>query len=226
MPTPITRGVDPSFHLLENFRGRSLVVKFRVGRIFELGGHEGFGIASGEFFGAGYCSLDALGVRSTCDLGAEGPHEHDFFLRKTVGNEQRHFISAIHPNQREPDAGVSRSCFDDSATGFEQALLFGTPNDADRGAVFHTSTGIQVLQLGVDLSRIRRHQLFQLKERSFADQLSNVVGDAQARALDCLGSHITGYGSAAEASIELSGNRLRLALRANGIPSCTARAAT
>jgi hypothetical protein len=48
-----------------------------------------------------------------------------------------------------------------------------------------------------------------LKERSFADQLSNVVGDAQARALDCLGSHITGYGSEAEASIELSGNRSR-----------------
>jgi hypothetical protein len=54
-----------------------------------------------------------------------------------------------------------------------------------------------------------------LKERSFADQLSNVVGDAQARALDCLGSHITGYGSEAEASIELSGNRSRLTTHRN-----------
>ena len=33
-----------------------------------------------------------------------------------------------------------------------------------------------------------------MKERSFADQFGDVVGDAQAGALDALGSHSTGYG--------------------------------
>jgi hypothetical protein len=34
-----------------------------------------------------------------------------------------------------------------------------------------------------------------LQERSFANQLGDIVGNAEARALDCLCRHTTGYGS-------------------------------
>jgi len=117
-------------------------------------------------------------------------------------NEQCDFIATIDSDQRQTDPGVPRRRFDNRASAFEQPLLLGAPNDPNGSPVLHTPTRIQAFQLGVDFCRTRRNQLFQLKDRGFADQLGNVIGDPQASALDCFDSHPTGYGSEGRASIE------------------------
>ena len=79
--------IDAAFHLLENFRSCSFVMKLGVGRIFKLTDHERVGIARDKLVGPLNGSLHALNVGSANDFGAEGPHDHDFFFGKTFGNE-------------------------------------------------------------------------------------------------------------------------------------------
>ena len=66
---------------------------------------------------------------------------------------------------------------------------------------FTLPPGIQVFQLGEDAGGIAGNQLLQLQDGSVADQLGNVVSDAQAIAFDGFCPHPTGYGSGSGASI-------------------------
>jgi hypothetical protein len=95
-------------------------------------------------------------------------------------DKQADFVAAIYADQRQTNAGVAGSGFDDGATGFQFAVLFGAANDADGRPIFYAAPGVEVFELGEDVGGSRRNQPFQLKHGGFADQLSNVVGDAQA----------------------------------------------
>ena len=61
-------------------------------------------------------------------------------------------------------------------------------NDPDRRAVFHTSARVQVLQLCEHFGAAGRRQLLQLQHGSFADELRDVVGDAETGSWMC-GAH-------------------------------------
>ncbi len=89
--------------------------------------------------------------------------------------------------------------------GFQPTFRFGPQDDSDGGAVFHAAARIQVFELGVDVGRTGGNQFFQSQDRSVADQLGDVVGDAQAASLGFLGAHPTEYGSGAGASMMSSG---------------------
>jgi len=110
------------------------------------------------------------------------------------GDEEHNFVAAIHSDQRQTDSRISRRGFDDGASGLEQAFFFRAADDADGGAVFYASSGIQVFQLGVDFRGAGGSDSSQMKDRGFADQVGYIVGDAQPGAFDALGSHSTGYG--------------------------------
>src|SRR2546425_5034919 len=179
-------------------------MKFGIRGIFELTGHERVGSARDELVGPLNGSLHALGVGSARHLGAEGSHDHDFFFRKTLWNEQHHFIAAVHADQRQADAGISSSRLDDCAAGLEKTVLLGAPDDSYGCAVLHTAAGIEVLEFGENICRVGWNKSLQLKDGSPADQFCDVVGNAQAGVREGFRPHITGYGSGTEASIELS----------------------
>ena len=98
-------------------------------------------------------SFHALSVRSAGDLGAEGPHDHDFFLRETLWYEQHDPIAAIHSNQGETDARVPSRGFHDDRARTEAAFLFRSLDDAYSRAVLHASARIQVLEFGKHFRR-------------------------------------------------------------------------
>ena len=95
-----------------------------------------------QVFCAMDCALHAFGIGGAGHLGAEGPHDDDFFLGKLLRHEQAHFVSAIHADQGEADAGVSGGGFDDGASGPQLAFLLGAGDQANGGAVFHAASGI------------------------------------------------------------------------------------
>ena len=124
-----------------------------------------------------------------------------FSSEKRSGTNKRDFVAALHPDQRQADAGIAGCGLDDRATRPELTVRFGPPNHAAGGAIFYAASGIQVFQFGVDTCGIFRNQSFQLQDGSIADELGNVVGDAQALSFDAFCLHPTGYGSRSGASI-------------------------
>ena len=124
-----------------------------------------------------------------------------FSSEKRSRNEQSNLVTALHPDQRQADAGVPGGGLDNCASGPELTVGFGAQNDSAGGTIFYAAAGIQVFQLGEDPGGIIRNQLLQLQDGSVADELGNVVGDAQALAFDAFCLHPTGYGSGSRASI-------------------------
>src|SRR5207245_2771725 len=122
-----------------------------VGGILELSRHEGGGISGDKLVGASDGALHALGIGCAEHLCAEGPHDRDLFFRKAPGDKELHFVSAIHADQRESDAGVAGGGLDDGSTGREFPILFGAADDSDGGPVFHAAAWIQVFELGAAL---------------------------------------------------------------------------
>src|SRR5580704_1948274 len=195
-------GIDAPIHLLENFAGGGFVVVVGIGEVFELSGHERRGIGGDQSLGLADGALHALCVGSTSHLGAEGAHDLDLFLGEALGHEQLHFIAAIDADEREADAGVSGGRFDDSAARRELAVLLGAADDPDGCAIFHTTAGVQVFELGEYVSRSRGDQALQLQHGSLADQLGDVVGDSQAGHFLILVRHLTGYEGSWESSMQ------------------------
>src|SRR5581483_7082802 len=202
-------GIDVSIHLLEDFDGGGLVVVVGVGGIFELRGHKSVRVTRSQLARAIDGSLHALVIRGSRDLGAEGSHDHNLFLRKSLWYEKRDFVTAIDPDQRQTDAGVAGSCFDNCAAGAKLALFLGPIDDPDCRAIFHTSTGIQIFELGIDFRSIRRDHVSELEKRSPADELGDVVGNRWVRTLDCF-LHSTGYGTEELASTPVTAIALDL----------------
>ena len=100
----------------------------------------------------------------------------------------------VHADQRESDPGVSGSRLHNRSTGTKFSFLLRTLDDPNRRPVFHTAARVQVLQFGKHVRRPGRNQAFQLQHRGLADQLGDVVGNAQAGHLRSLRNHTTGYG--------------------------------
>src|SRR5208283_1952916 len=94
-------GIDAPFHLFKDFAGGGFVVVIGVGGVIKLGGHEGCGIGCEQVPGALDRALHALGLRSACDLGAEGAHDDDLFLGKFLGDKQAYSVAAAHANESE-----------------------------------------------------------------------------------------------------------------------------
>ena len=168
-------------------------------------------MAATKLIGPADRALHALGVRSASHLGAQGTHDDYFFFGKTLGDEQHNFVTALHTDQGQADAGVAGGGFDDRASGLELPFRFSAQNDSAGGAIFHAAAGVQVFQLGKDVRGTVRDELLQLQDGSVADQLGNVVSDAQALALDAFCLHPTGYGSG-KRSVNWEGSNGQLAI--------------
>ena len=152
-----------------------------VGGVVELRGQEGRGVACQQVLRAPDGALHALGFRSASHLGAEGSHDDGLFLRKFFRDKKPHLVPASHADQRQADAGVSGGSFDHGAPRFQLAFALGALDQANGGAIFHAAAGVQVFELGENVGRSRRGQLLHVQHRRFADELRDIVANAQAR---------------------------------------------
>ena len=91
-------------------------------------------------------------------------------------------------------------------------MLLGAADDADGGAVFDAAAGIEIFELGENVGGARRHQALKLKHGSLADQLSDIVGDAQAGHFGGFHGHTSGY-EAELCGVNCQGDRDECGLR-------------
>src|SRR6202035_4392035 len=185
-------GIDFSAHLFEKFHRSGFVVIIGIRRILELSSHECSVISGDKLFGTPDCALHALFVWSALHMRSQGLHDRYFLPREILWNKQLHFVAAIHPDQRQPDASVAGCSFDDGPTGRKFTLPLGPADDPDGGAVFHAASWIQVFEFGENVSRTGGSQPLQSKDRRSADQVRNVVGDAQMGNFRVFQVHATG----------------------------------
>ena len=151
-----------------------------VSGILELSGHEGGAIGGDQLVGAADGALHALGVRGAEHLGAEGPHDRDLFFGEALWDKELHLVTTIHADQRQSDACVPRGSLDNRSPRREFPILFGAADDPDGGTVLHTPARVQVFELGEHVGGSGGDQALQLQHRSLADQLGNIIGNAQA----------------------------------------------
>ena len=133
----------------------------------------------------------ASGVRTTSAPSAR--MILTFSSENRSGTNSLHLVSAIHADQRQPDPRIPRRRSTIVPPGRELPFLLRPPDDPNRSPVFHAAARIQILQLGKNVRRSGRNQPLQLQHGSFADQLGNVVGDAQAGHFRIFRAHLTGY---------------------------------
>src|SRR5208283_895865 len=173
-------GIDAPLHLFKDFARRSFVVVVGIGGIVELRSQEGRRVGCQQVLGALNGALHTLGLRSAGNLGAEGAHDDDLFLRKLFRHKQPHLIASAHTDQSQADAGVSGSGLDHGTAAPKLAFALGARDQANSSAVFHAAARVQVFEFGKNVSRARRSQLLHVQHRRFADKFGNLVTNAQA----------------------------------------------
>ena len=106
--------------------------------VFVLIGIERIGNFFAQFFRDGVITarivrLDGGGADN--HFGAEGLEQVHFFLGLLVGDGEDHLVAAHGRDQRQAQAGIAGSAFDDRAAGLEQALALGFVDHGDADAV-------------------------------------------------------------------------------------------
>ena len=128
MPMPQTKWVifpSVSFQISGPVRA---IVRFRIHRVFVLIGIKGIGNFAREFCGDGIVAARIFGFDgggADDHFGAEGFEQIDFFARLFVGDGEDDFVAAHAGDERQAQAGVAGSAFDDRAAGLEFAGAFG-----------------------------------------------------------------------------------------------------
>ena len=89
----------------------------------------------------------------------------------------------VDSDESQADAGVSGRRFDDRATGLETSTLFCAQDDPACGSIFYAPAGIQIFQLGIDVSSVVGSELFELEDGGLTNERGDVFGHSQARGL-------------------------------------------
>ena len=84
------------------------------------------------------------------------PEHVDLVLADLVGHHEDAGVAALLSYDRQADAGVARGRFDDRAARLELPLTLGRVDHAQRDAVLHRATRVEVLDLGVDRRPVAR----------------------------------------------------------------------
>ena len=89
------------------------------------------------------------------DLGAVGAQHGDLVTGHLVRAGEHAPVAALLGDDRQPDAGVTGGRLDDHAARLQLALPLRRLDHAQRDAVLHRAAGVQVLDLGQHVRRLR-----------------------------------------------------------------------
>ena len=92
---------------------------------------------------AGLC-----GDRSDDDVRAQGFQIARLFDRGFVGHHKNALVTFYGRGDRQADAGIARSGFDDRPAGFQFTFALCRINHRDADAILHGETRIEILHLG------------------------------------------------------------------------------
>ena len=167
-----------SFGVLPDFRAGGAIVRFRIHGIGVLIGIEGIGNFAREFCGDGIIAARIFGLDgggADDYFGAKGFKQVNFFARLLVGDSEDDFVAAHAGDERESQAGVAGSPFDDGAAGLEFAGAFGFFDHGDADAVFYRAAGIHVVGFDPDFGGGIFRQAIQADDGRVADGFEDVV---------------------------------------------------
>ena len=127
--------------------------------------------------------LHALVLRRARHLRPQGAHDLHLFLGETLRNENHHAIAAIDSDQRQADAGVPCRGLDDGAAGLKLPFSSARRMMPMAARSFTLPPGFRYSSLTKTIGGAGGRDSLELQERSFADELGDVVGNAQAGAI-------------------------------------------
>ena len=113
-------------------------------------------------------------------IGAVGAQRGVLLRRLIVGHDDDRAIAARVGGERQPDAGVPGGAFDDDAARMEEPAPFEVFDDAERGAIFDRTAGIEELGLAEDLAADRRGEFRQTDQRRVPDRAAEAVRERHA----------------------------------------------
>src|SRR5216684_4227528 len=167
-----------AFAVLPNLGTRGAIVRFGIHWIVVLIRIIRIGNFAREFFRYGIVAARIFrldGGRADDDFSAESFQEINFFLRLLVGRREDALVTTNRRDQRQSHASVTRSAFNDSAAGLEQAFFFGFVDHADADAVFHGATRIGELRFDVNLRLQALIDAVQTHQGRVANRFEDVV---------------------------------------------------
>ena len=167
-----------------------MIVGIRL--ILKLPRHKRILIARHQLLGASDRTLHSFFIRRPIHFRSQRPHDDHFFLREILRHKQFHFISAIHPNQRQPNSGIPRRRLHYRPARRKLPFLLRPPDNSDGRAILHAPARVQVFKFREDVSRPSGNQSFQPQKGSAADQIRNIVGDSKMEYFKVFLMHVTG----------------------------------
>src|SRR5262249_27839055 len=118
----------------------------------------------------------AVRYRRHLDEFCAGEPQHVFlFLTLGIGNDDKSPIAAGIGDQRQPDAGIAGSAFDDHATRSDIAAFFRFENHLARRSILHRLARIHELGLAKDRAAGGLRYPMELDQGRIADRLNNTV---------------------------------------------------
>jgi hypothetical protein len=116
--------------------GRRAAVDFRIGRIFELLGHDRPGRGPQDFVGTGKRALHALGGLGEFELRAQEQQHLAPLQRHGIGHDQDEMIPARCGDEGERDSGIATGGFDQHGlAGRDFPLFFQGIDHGDADAI-------------------------------------------------------------------------------------------
>ena len=145
----------------------------RVTGVHELAGDEGIGDLLCQLIGLGNGTLHALGTLAQHQFGTVSFHQLAALHAHGFGHHDDDAVALGSCHSSQTDAGVAGGGLNDDGAFLQQTLGLGVVDHLFRNAVFHRTSGVEVLQLG---NNVGGQLLFlldmaELQQRGVTDQL-------------------------------------------------------
>ena len=123
-------------------------------------------------------SLHSRLFGNVLDLSAEHFHQFHLFHGKAFGHAQNNTIPARDADQREANSGVAGCWFDDRRAWSENAPALRVQNHTKSGAIFNTTAGIEIFELGVNVCKRRRSKMGKVEQGCVTYQIDDTFSHA------------------------------------------------
>ena len=149
-----------------------------IGRVGKLLEQQVAGVVFGELFRSPDGARHAFAAGSQHQLGPENPEEFAPLQAHRLGHHQGQLVAALGADESQPDPGIPAGGFQENGVRADGAFDLGGLDHAQGDPVFDAGQRVEKFQFEGHPGRQTRRHSAELDQRSAADELGDVVGDA------------------------------------------------